>query len=66
AMILAAGSLLGHFEDEPAQRVSRAISTATFDTLNEGIRTVDLGGQATTTEFTDAIIARLRRALRSG
>jgi isocitrate dehydrogenase (NAD+) len=66
AMILAAGSLLGHFEDEPAQQVSRAISAATFDTLNEGIRTVDLGGQATTTEFTDAIIARLRRALGSG
>jgi isocitrate dehydrogenase (NAD+) len=63
AMILAAGSLLGHFDDEPAQRASRAISTATFDTLNEGIRTVDLGGQATTTEFTDAIIKRLRRAL---
>jgi isocitrate dehydrogenase (NAD+) len=66
AMILAAGSLLGHFKDEPAQQVSRAISAATFDTLNEGIRTVDLGGQATTTEFTDAIIARLRRALGSG
>ncbi len=63
AMILAAGSLLGHFEDEPAQRASRAISAATFDTLNEGIRTVDLGGQATTTEFTDAIIARLRTTL---
>src|SRR5579859_7804311 len=65
AMILAAGSLLEHFEDAPAQRASRAISVATFDTLNEGIRTVDLGGQATTTEFTDAIIARLRTTLTS-
>lgn len=63
AMILAAGSLLEHFDVAPAQRASRAISTATFETLNEGIRTVDLGGQATTTEFTDAIIARLRHTL---
>jgi isocitrate/isopropylmalate dehydrogenase len=63
AMILAAGSLLGHFDDDQVQRASRAINTATFEVLNEGIRTVDLGGQATTTEFTDAIIKRLRRAL---
>jgi isocitrate dehydrogenase (NAD+) len=65
AMILAAGSLLGHFEEDEAQRVSRAIHEATFEALNEGIRTVDLGGQATTTEFTDAIIARLHSMLRS-
>ena len=63
AMILAAGSLLGHFEDEAPRRASHAINAAIFDSLNEGVRTVDLGGQATTTEFTDSVIERLRFAL---
>ncbi|HEX6507414.1 MAG TPA: isocitrate/isopropylmalate family dehydrogenase, partial [Chloroflexota bacterium] len=60
AMILAAGSMLGHFDDEAAHRTSQAIHDATFHVVYEGIRTVDLGGQATTTEFTDAVIERLR------
>lgn len=65
AMILAAGSLLEHFpDDEHAHRAASAIQGATFDTVTEGTRTVDLGGHASTTEFTDAVIARVREELR--
>jgi isocitrate dehydrogenase (NAD+) len=61
AMILAAGALLGHFpQDEQAQRASRAIHHAVFEVVERGTRTVDLGGQASTTEFTDAVIASVR------
>lgn len=66
AMILAAGALLTYFPgDEEAHRAGRAIQTATFATSEAGIRTVDLGGDATTTQFTDAVIARVKEALKS-
>ncbi len=35
------------------------IQFALYQTLNDGILTVDLGGSASTTEFTEAVIARL-------
>jgi isocitrate/isopropylmalate dehydrogenase len=66
AMVLAAGSLLAHFpEDGQAQRASQAIHDATFETVAAGTRTVDLGGHASTTEFTDAVIERTRALLDS-
>jgi isocitrate/isopropylmalate dehydrogenase len=63
AMILAAGSLLGHFDDDAARHAAQEINDAVFAVVNEGIRTVDLGGQASTTEFTNAVIERVRRRL---
>jgi isocitrate/isopropylmalate dehydrogenase len=64
AMILAAGSLLGHFpEDRQAHQAGQAIHNAVFDALTAGIRTVDLGGQASTDEFTDAVIERVQATL---
>ncbi len=60
AMILAGAALLRHIESEDAQRASRAIYEATFEAVYEGIRTPDLGGNATTTEFTDEVIRRVR------
>jgi isocitrate dehydrogenase (NAD+) len=57
ALMLAACMMLDYLSDEPrAQR----IRTALEDTIREG-KTVtrDLGGTATTDQFTDAIIARL-------
>jgi isocitrate dehydrogenase (NAD+) len=66
AMILAAGALLEFFpNDEPAHRVSQVVHDATFEVVNAGTRTVDLGGQASTTEFTDAVIAQVRERLGS-
>jgi isocitrate dehydrogenase (NAD+) len=65
AMILAAAALLSYFpNDEQANRAATAIRAATFETVANGIRTPDLGGHASTTEFTDAVIERTREALR--
>ncbi|MCA3747827.1 MAG: isocitrate dehydrogenase [Rubrobacter sp.] len=63
AMILAGAALLSFFEDEQASRVSRAIYEATFETVLDGIKTADLGGSATTTEFTDEVIRHVRNKL---
>jgi isocitrate dehydrogenase (NAD+) len=57
ALMLAACMMLDYLSDEPrAQRIRTAIE----ETIREG-KTVtrDLGGTATTDQFTDAIIARL-------
>jgi isocitrate dehydrogenase (NAD+) len=59
AMILAAGALLSYIDDRRAANASRAVYESALEALHEGIATADLGGQATTTEFTDAVIHRL-------
>ena len=58
ALILAACMMLDHMRQEAtAQR----IRTAFVAQIQDGqVRTRDLGGEAGTTEFTDALIARLR------
>jgi len=63
AMILACAALLSYLPDPSAAAVSRATYEATFETVQAGIRTLDLGGEATTTEFTDEVIRRLRLKL---
>jgi isocitrate dehydrogenase (NAD+) len=64
AMILAAGSILGHFPDDPeARRASDAIHEAIFETVAAGTKTVDLGGNVTTTQFTDAVIEHVKGSL---
>ncbi|GAC1333787.1 MAG: hypothetical protein NVSMB22_26050 [Chloroflexota bacterium] len=64
AMILAAGSLLSHFEnDDEAYRAANAIEHAVFGAVNDGIATVDIGGNASTDEFTNAVIARVKEQL---
>ena len=63
AMILAAAAVLTHIDDTRAAGASRAIYDAAIAALNDGIATADLGGSASTTEFTDAVIARARATL---
>lgn len=63
AMILAGAALLSYFGQPEAERASRAIYEAVFEALYDGVRTADLGGHVTTTEFTDAIIHRVRSKL---
>ncbi len=62
-MILAAAAVL-HYAGvagvEEAGRASRAVYEAVLGTAAAGIRTPDLKGHASTTEFTDAVIDRLR------
>ncbi len=59
AMILAAAAALSYMPDPRAVRVSKAIYDAAIATVGEGVATADLGGHATTTEFTNAVIARI-------
>jgi isocitrate dehydrogenase (NAD+) len=62
AMILAAAALLGHGPDE-AQAASRAIRESALEAVAQGVKTADLGGHASTTEFTDEVIRRVRSKL---
>jgi isocitrate dehydrogenase (NAD+) len=58
ALMLAAALMLEHVrQPERATRLRRAID-ATLNT--DGVRTRDLGGTASTTEFTHALVARLK------
>jgi isocitrate dehydrogenase (NAD+) len=63
AMILAGAALLGHMDDAGARGAARAIREACFEAVSQGVRTADLGGHATTTEFTDEVIGRVRSKL---
>ncbi len=62
AMILAAAALLSHTGEE-GQRAGRAIREACLEAVAQGQRTPDLGGHLGTTEFTDAVIERVRTKL---
>src|SRR5579862_9154469 len=63
AMILASAALLSYMEDKRAQNASRAIYESTLEAVHSGLATSDLGGHASTTEFTDAVIDRVKRKL---
>ncbi|HZX67538.1 MAG TPA: isocitrate/isopropylmalate family dehydrogenase [Candidatus Elarobacter sp.] len=63
AMILAAGALLGYIDDKRAANASRAIYEAALEAVHGGTATADLGGHASTTEFTDAVIDGVKRKL---
>src|SRR6266540_3261814 len=60
AMILAVGSLLGYMKGEQTRQSSRAIYESALEAVSDGIRTADLGGQASTTDFSDEVIRRVR------
>jgi 3-isopropylmalate dehydrogenase len=63
AMILAMGAVL-HYADlrghAGADRASRAIYESVLEATAAGVRTPDLGGAATTSGFTDDVVARVR------
>lgn len=63
AMILAGAALLTYFGTPDADRAARAIYEATFEAIHDGIKTADLGGAATTTEFTGDVIDRVTKKL---
>lgn len=63
AMILAGAALLPYFKSPAADQASRAIYESVFEAIYEGIKTADLGGHATTTEFTNEVIHRVRSKL---
>ena len=68
AMILACASVLGHAADRHGPRAaqaSQAVFDAALETVRAGIKTPDLGGHAGTTEFTSAVVKRVREMLGS-
>src|SRR5438874_7643357 len=62
AMVLAGAALLLYAGDE-AQAPARAIREACLEAVADGVRTADLGGDASTSEFTDEVIRRTRSKL---
>jgi isocitrate dehydrogenase (NAD+) len=63
AMLLACGAVLGYagVAGHPgAERASRAIYESVLETVATGTKTIDLGGHATTSEFTDAVVEKVR------
>jgi isocitrate dehydrogenase (NAD+) len=63
AMILACAAVLNYAHVSGvrgADRASRAIYESVLETIAGGAKTIDLGGHATTTEFTDAVIEKIR------
>jgi len=66
AMILACGAVLRHASERhraTTERASRAIYEAALETVGSGTKTPDLSGHASTTEFTDEVIARVRNKI---
>ena len=62
AMILAAAALLGYGEEQ-AQEAGRAIREGALEAVAEGIRTADLSGHSSTSEFTYEVIRRAKQKL---
>jgi isocitrate dehydrogenase (NAD+) len=62
AMILAGASLLNH-AGESSQLAARAITESVFEAVYDGVRTADLQGHTSTSEFTDEVIRRVRTKL---
>ena len=63
AMLLACGAVLGYAGVAGiagAERASRAIYEGVLETVATGTKTIDLGGHATTSEFTDAVVEKVR------
>jgi isocitrate dehydrogenase (NAD+) len=61
AMLLACGAVLSYADGVAgAERASRAIYEGVLETVATGVKTIDLGGHATTSEFTDAVVEKVR------
>jgi len=63
AMIMAGGALLSYLDDPAAKAAGRAIAEACLEAVYEGVRTADLQGHATTTEYTAEVIRRVQTSL---
>jgi isocitrate/isopropylmalate dehydrogenase len=63
AMLLACAALLSYIDDSRAARASRALYESVLETVRAGVATSDLGGHASTTDFTGAVIDRVRAKL---
>src|SRR5215831_5350274 len=60
AMLLAVASVLHYMPGRACHAASRAIYEGTLEAVSDGIKTADLGGHASTTDFTDEVVRRVR------
>jgi isocitrate dehydrogenase (NAD+) len=60
AMILAVASLLGYMKSEQSHQASRTIYESALEAVSDGVRTADLGGQTSTSDFTNEVIRRIK------
>ncbi len=63
AMLLACAALLHYIDGKEAADASRAIYESTLESVYNGFKTPDLGGQASTSEFVDEVIREVRGKL---
>jgi isocitrate dehydrogenase (NAD+) len=63
AMILAAAALLSQTDDDRGRAAGRAVREAALEAVAQGVKTADLGGSSTTSDFTDEVIRRTRTKL---
>jgi len=63
AMILAVAALFSYLDVPGSAKASRATYESTLETVADGVATSDLGGNASTTEFTDAVIGKIKNKL---
>jgi isocitrate/isopropylmalate dehydrogenase len=64
-MLLACSAVLEHAGfrgDDQCARAARTLRDATLATADDGIRTFDLAGEASTSEVVDEVIRRVRIA----
>ena len=61
AMILAVAALLSQTDE--GQTAGRAIREAALEAVAQGVKTADLGGHSSTTEYTDEVIRRTKTKL---
>jgi isocitrate dehydrogenase (NAD+) len=63
AMILASAALLTYVGTPTADRASRSIYESVFEAIHEGKATPDLGGQMSTSDFTNEVIRKIKTKL---
>ncbi len=63
AMILAAAATLRYVRTETTAAASRALYEATMETVYDGVRTADLGGSTSMSDFTNEVISRVKRKI---
>ena len=63
AMMMAVASVLDYMHEPHLRTASRSIYESTLEAVSEGVKTADLGGPASTTEFVDEVIRRIRTKL---
>jgi isocitrate dehydrogenase (NAD+) len=63
AMILAAAALLAQTDGRRGREAGRAVRESALEAVAQGTKTADLGGHASSSEFTDDVIRRTRTKL---